>query len=460
MTVSYAGVALGYQTPELIDFIESKISPEDIFSFAERSNPGARLDFLPFRQGLTFPPVRIGKLWWPTGASRFAVASYLVDQSQIDAIRLVTYSTGATNGYQVAPLVLGDSTSSVTTDMWMLPPRPLAGVTDLPLYLLTLVDERFFWWFKTSTLTVTGGTTTWATLFADLASALGITLTVDIIDAAYLKPDPKFTLRDEPLPLLLDAAAFCCGQRFVRQLDGTCRTWLATNSRDQTATNLALVPTAGNYDVSAGGVFAIGTVLPLVDDVAALPASVEVIYPVQRCGVDSGTISYNVTLASLALADFAGVSGSSGNTKTFHASAVAGQQPTVSPPYNDAELQTLTEAIARDFYRHQVGRLDLRLVGYPAWTITGLDDHLEYQHDMDCGLRVVRGPWLDHLEELLYYSTYGSAPAVVVPPVVKFVRITSLVQVGGYYPAEVVTFDIASQTWIAGEAVWWRDANQ
>jgi hypothetical protein len=147
------------------------------------------------------------------------------------------------------------------------------------------------------------------------------------------------------------------------------------------------------------------------DDAAVLPDSVEIVFPVEVSGVSSGTIAYNVPLTSLALPDFSGVTGFVG-TKCFHSSAVAVGTGT---PSNNAELQALADQIATDFYRYACGRLDLRLVGYPAWTLTGLEDHAEYQHQGDCGLRIVRGPWLDHLEEMGFWSTGGSGTIIIVP---------------------------------------------
>jgi hypothetical protein len=260
--IQYAGVDLGWHTPDLCAWVRDNIDPTDLWLWSARTFPGSRLTNIPFRQPHVPRKVEIGNLFWPTTASQFAHAHYVVDQSQLDAIRLAVYGASGTE-YNVETLVLDDGVNAVDTDLWLLPARPLQGLTDQPLYLITLVDERFFWWFRASALSVTGGTTTWTSLFSQLATALGITLTVDTIPAAYLMPDPAFTATDEPLPLLLDAACYCVGQRFVRQLDGTCRTWSATNSRDQVAANLATLPTAGNVDGSAGGVFALGTDGPL-----------------------------------------------------------------------------------------------------------------------------------------------------------------------------------------------------
>src|SRR5205807_1910230 len=163
-------------------------------------------------------------------------------------IRLVTY---AGSSYHAAPLVLADGVNAVTTDLWMLPPRPLQGLTDLPLYLISLVDERFFWWFKASNFFIAAGSTTWTQLFA------------------------------------------------------------------------------------------------------ALPAAVDVVYPVAVAGVPAGDISYQVTLASLLLPDFTGITGKSGDVKTFHSSATANGTGT---PSNNAELVALATQIATDFYRWQCGR--------------------------------------------------------------------------------------------------------
>ncbi len=402
MTISYAGVDLGYQTDELLSFIEQNIDPNEAFSFAARTFPGTRLASLPFRQGQNPPPCRINRLYWPVGASRFSVFYGLVDAVQLAAIRAVIYSVETPHtGYEAAPLVMSDGLNGFSTDMWMLPPRPLQTLTDLPLHLLVLVDERYFHWFRSSALLVTGGTTTWDELFEQIASALGIILEVDDIPAAYLLPGDGFSLVDEPLPLILDAVCASVGLRLVRQLDGTYRARTAEDSRDETEIQVALLEArTPGLDGSAGGAFGIGTSVPLIDDVAVLPESVEVIYKVSDSGVDAGEIAYAVTLASLLLDDFAGVTGFPG-VKTFHCSAVALGTGT---PTNDAELTALTAQIATDFYRWQCGRLDLRLVGYPGWTLTGLDDCAIYDHQGDCATRISRGPWFDHLEELLVWT--------------------------------------------------------
>jgi hypothetical protein len=46
-------------------------------------------------------------------------------------------------------------------------------------------------------------------------------------------------------------------------------------------------------------------------------------------------------------------------------------------------------------------------------------------------------------------------------PIMRFIQILSLQQSpDGFYPAQEMTFDPVTLTWIPGEECWWRDANQ
>ncbi len=251
--ISYGGVTLGHTSPELVAWVKGNIDPNETWETSTRFWPGKNLVGLPFRAPPPPDPNRIGVLRWPTTASRFACAHYLATQDDLDAIRSVIYQ-GST--YLPATLTLDAADgSSVSPSMYLLPARPLQQIGGEGFYLLTLVDERFFWWSRAANISVVGGTTTWAQLYASIATGLGITLTVDAIPAAYLKPPAALGTAYEALPLLLDAVAACVGQRVVRQLDGSVRAWSVTASRDSVLAQLAAVPASAAF---AGGVFALG----------------------------------------------------------------------------------------------------------------------------------------------------------------------------------------------------------
>ncbi len=417
--ITLGGVALLHVTDALRTWVEQNIDPALMPEFSTRHWPGKNLTHLPFRPSLIPPAIRLNSLYWPTGASRFAVGHFLCDEARLADLRDVVYPVeDSVLGYDAADLTISDGTNSVTASMWMLPPRPLADCGENGLYLLTLVDERYFWWSKATALSVTGGTTTWATLYASIATALGITLTVDDVAAAYLKPPASLGTKYEALPIVLDAVAYCVGQRIVRQLDGTVRAWNADESL--AACDAWLADDLPELKKLAGGVLKLGTdeVVPPgtlgVDNLTVLPASVIVAYPRTDTGVLSATpYTVSKTLLALQLSEFQRgdgtyISGEEDTVKVFRASATAtftgGGTPT-----NETELGTLTGQISTDYYRYQAAKLDIALIGYPAYSLTGFDDAIHLFHDkQSCLTRIVRGSWDDDVEDLLYHGTGGS----------------------------------------------------
>lgn len=169
-------------------------------------------------------------LYWPTSAARFAAFRGLATTS------MVRDMADAARGWRAKPFVMKclphggvrpDATEgqyTVTTDLFMLPPRPLAvhGSQFEGLFLVTLVDQRYFWAGDHTSLTVTQDST-WAGLIDQVASDLGISVDYGTISPAYGQPEPDSPLwtRDQPAAALLDALAYNVGKVVVRLLDGT-----------------------------------------------------------------------------------------------------------------------------------------------------------------------------------------------------------------------------------------------
>ncbi len=258
--ISFAGISLTQATPKLTDWIARNIPTRDVVEF----RPAPRLTKL----NLPMPyadardrPIKLGSLYWPVGASRWAQGHFLATESQLADIRTAGGLLAART------LTIDDGTKSISTAMYALPPRPLtqippdgdtarlskwtlpvefdAGAGE-PLYLLTLVDDRYYWWHRVTPgandlaivegLQVVGGSTfgslwSWQDVFDALAGGLGITIYADTINAAYLYPPAALASFQEFLPLVLDLAAFSVGHRVVRQLDGTVKTQSATTAR-------------------------------------------------------------------------------------------------------------------------------------------------------------------------------------------------------------------------------------
>lgn len=417
--LTYAGVRLLHNDPGLLAWAAEHIPPWEFRHFQQRAWPGPGLEFtdhVPDWPGSTFQ-TRLGVLFWPTGASRWATFHALCDQGQLDLIRQACFSNGT-----LAPrtLVLDDEGGGqIQTQMYLLPARPLQqteGDRPAGLWLLTLVDERYFWHFRAANLSVSQGFTTWGDLYEEIALQLGIGLDVDPI-GDYLFPHERLGTAYEDLPALLDAVALSTGLRIVRQLDGTVRAWSAGRSKtsqDQQYDLLQDKLAGGRLEVGVGGGTPgfVGTG-DSGDSAALLPREVVVVFPRADCvanelvPVEGEFHAVSVTLNDLAASGTAGVQGFDG-AKVFHS-------PAWATPQSLTLLRALAEQIARDYYLYQLGRLDLSLAGFRGWTLTGYDDALHLVHGPgdtgDCRTRVTRAPFNETAEEM----HQGNDPEVSCP---------------------------------------------
>ena len=406
--ITYAGTPLLVPDAEDRAQLSHWLRPAEIWHFIRRHWPGFGMDHLPFQSAPEIP-FEINRLYWPTGASRWGVFWGLVDRHKLEDIRASVFTSSL---YQPANLsITADSPSAtgqgVDALMWMLPVRPIYEIGEMrrrELSLITLVDERFFWWLKGAEITVNPGTTTWENLYGSIATGLDISLSVDPIPAAYLKPSGQLSSSYGRLPTLLDAVAYSVGQRIVRQFDGTVRAWSVTES-DQTLTN-QLNESPGLRKL-AGGVMDLKN--PRLEDIKSLlPARVLVVFP--RSDDDVPTTDSHVetvTLLSLELPEYPGIEGYDGE-KVIHVSALATYES--SSQTNGTETEALAEQIATDWYRYQQARLDIVLDGIKDWDLTGLDDCYEHRHQIEgISTRIKRIPWNDTIDGIYVRSTAGES---------------------------------------------------
>jgi hypothetical protein len=231
MAVTYGGVPLKGNDREVDALIAQYLPTRDVYEWEGETHP------LPNRQFLTQSgyvpnlsrPIKTGHLWWPRGASRWAVAHFLCSDNDLALIRPLAQPS---TGYTSLPLVLsGKNGNSISPQMWMLPARPLSNIAGTNgLKLLTLVDTRFWWWMgNTGNM---AAQSTWTGMFAAVGVMLGISIAVDPIPAAYLTPATFLASSYEYVPNLLDACAMNVGMRFTRSYAGVCavRGWASAES--------------------------------------------------------------------------------------------------------------------------------------------------------------------------------------------------------------------------------------
>lgn len=329
---------------------------------------------------LNYPPAprpRINTLYWPTGAARWAIGYFLADEEGKKRIVKAAHPASGT----AQALTLRAQTGNGLTfsaSMFLLAPRQVSAMIDKPkawpqlrknnLYILPLVDARYFWQFRN-----VGEIefTTWADLYTELSASLGVTITRDDAAAAYLQPDHhEFARRWDNAAYLLDVAAHSIGQRIVHQPNGnTYSVNFETSATDYTAN----FTSNGSWEQLAGG----------VADSGITAASVDVVFPSNNCAAtcsddDPGGHSINVPAGELTM-----LSRAADSVKTIHTTArteITDCEETID---NENALQDLAEQIAADWYASQAKQYDFTWAGYKPWFLTGFCDALIMQFAVD-----------------------------------------------------------------------------
>jgi hypothetical protein len=229
-------VYLTHATAEFVREIENRCDYRDVQPWLKRAFPGPRMLGVTAPVGFDpAPRMRLNRLFWPWGASRFAFGHFTVSRDEANAVRNLAFGQDGSQ-MNLVTLKLDSSgirstNESVSTQMWMMPPQQITRTPDgMGGYvngakILTVVDDRHFWSsVACPNLAIDGSTTTWASLFPLFQSALGLSsLAVDTIPTAYRVPGVGLNLANELLPQVFDAAAMNIGMRVIRQLDSTVR---------------------------------------------------------------------------------------------------------------------------------------------------------------------------------------------------------------------------------------------
>ena len=187
---------------------------------------------------LTFPlfpaeprKFKLNELYYPTGA-RWAEFYGLMSGPDAEDLILNENKTGSL-------VIKQDADRIVDTNMYLLPPIPLStldlssnteGRVDDPfgkgsLYLIRLVDERYFWQYRKCHFSFEECVTTWVDLLNNIKSALGISFTTPSISGVYGHPsiysDLCYINSGANAGIVLEAVLYNIGCIIQRKLDGT-----------------------------------------------------------------------------------------------------------------------------------------------------------------------------------------------------------------------------------------------
>lgn len=393
MSISYCGVPLCLPDAEreLTLYLEQTLPLEDMRLWGEKTaaeragNVNTTRDQSP-RIGLPLPnwpappQIKLNTLWWPvTGATRWARGLFLasgVQMAQIWEAAGGTILSGSPNGGTPASgaLVLKDDTAnrSVTTMMYMLPPRPITyGGGQQAAYLLPLVDLRYFWqWIDV-------GDVSDVTSWSDLISAIGTLLapfgglTAGSISSDYGVPDAEMLRSYSNAAVLLDVVAESVGMRTVCKPDGSV-VLQAGGDAGSAATQQTAMP------VLAGD-------MPKKMRASILPPKVRVAFPVYYYHSREDSNGYFYVDTDVGTSGDGKKDGSQSDESilTVFTTAAALYKKAVYPPDTSADPENVTEVnalakvIADAYAAFAADSYDMTFVGVnDQWTANGLDDYL------------------------------------------------------------------------------------
>lgn len=244
--------------------------------------------------------------------------------------------------------------------MYLLPPRKVSAddsVGAKPLWILPLVDQRYWWQYRQFDGTVSS----WEDLFESLRTTLGIPEDygnpfLDSVNSAYGRPHCIEMRREwDSAAMVLDGACHSIGKRFVLDIvypEGENRHFGFVRGYPESATILDANKTEGDAaGIVAGGEFSQG---PEID-----VQSVAIVFP-----NDDGTAVGDVTHAYLA-------GEVNGTYKVFHQAANIAVT-------TSAWRQSLADRVAIDTAGWSERLYDITYAGLLLWRPNGYDDYVEW----------------------------------------------------------------------------------
>lgn len=422
----------------------NRIIPIELFQEYTPYKPSSYVD------SLSTPPmqpmeVRLGEFFYPHSMSRWSVFRGLATTSIVNSMLAVTAGNAPAEFIMKSVPLSPDNPSGtdpndtwkISTNMYMLPPRCLAehgGQFD-GLYLITLVDDRYF---TSSTLTSLNITSlqTWEAVISQLSLDLGFNVSLySSISSVYGRPEPDSQLwvaGSQEAASLLDCVAMNVGRSVVRNYDGNFVLYTPAESYALTLDNRG---SDNPVRVAGGDFYALSG-----SRNAALPTEINVTFPKYIVGndpvphfynprytsprptawvEDSYGAAYTVTTPIQSAGTFtSGVTGISQWTiESVSKALYATESAAGGSPTNQTQLAALSTQLAADRAAFQTyAFLDEVYTGTYAWEPEGLHD-ITWTYSERKGLattRVTRYPWDEVMSKTSQHATFAADGGFVI----------------------------------------------
>lgn len=307
------------------------------------------------------PKPQINSLYWPTGAMRWAHGLFLINKGNLDSV------LEACAGEQAEVFTLTSGLSGIQASLFALAPRPVSppGVAaNNRLWLLPLVDVRYFWQFYHVRQYAP---TTWASA---LSSIIGFTTNDnpdlgEAVPGPYGRPSATEFVRDfENSALLVDAAALSIGRRLVGSpiVEEFYKFKRYKTQSASAAKAVAEANLSTGWDIVAGGDFS--------NEAATLgnaPGDVIVTYGNSAGDRVAGYAEYDKPSGA-----------NNGGSKVFHCSATGNASVPENGKYTTGFEQALTNQVGADYYQWLELQYDITYAGIVPWQVSGFDDYVRW----------------------------------------------------------------------------------
>lgn len=360
------------------------------------------------------PLPNIGELVWPTGATRFSCGAFLCSKEQYDNI------AGNTSDGDPIELKLGNPDKAenfIEPKMFALPPVRISalgvdGDKGNPVYLLLIVDERYFWPTKNSAPVIplpknvgprgpvylskvpNQGFTlpSWSQLLDKCATDLGFNFEdIEEVEEDYYFPDVDTLLcapsaypdRYLSSPQLIDAVCHNIGRQFIQLFDGKREVidWAESRRRfDDLKLSEAFQRIAGLWTE---------------DSQFSVPGSVQTVFPiVDGCtGWNVGETDYRAKFTPEEVNGTGITTGAKDQQWQIIDTAKGSKNSTGLVP-NTGALGLIAKKNAENLFRQAEVYVDVTYAGICKVPLGGYADTVIFRYQMDhCSTRVRSRPW-------------------------------------------------------------------
>lgn len=397
--LSYDGIGL----PLITGDVESELDLSSVTESMDTLRNGWPASALAQRSWGAQPrqrPARIGTLFDPAGAGRHAVGHFLATRTIVndiaDLLNTVSIGSGgsgsAFGGGNFRTLKMETAQGSVERSMRLLPPKPIAGLNDPQLFLLTFVDHRYDAMHDHGP--VNGPYQDWETWLAELNGVKSVYAgeAVDdrVKDRGRLRP-AKSMWEGYRWPACVDAAAFALGVRFNGRhfVDPQ---WAS----NRIGSNIA------NFKRFSGGRYPWADTTGAIDPgnawlLGVLPRSLIIDWPYRGNSAkwyssETSMSGYGPPWRLTAAGIVCPTSGSSSGSGSGSGSGGEGIE-------SAGEVRAFTDQLAESMAAWvKLGFCDMKTPGIVEWQPDGVHD-VEYVYRSDASYtRIYRAPWHDGLE--------------------------------------------------------------